>query len=534
VRLARWLEQAAGERAAEVADQVAAHYGAALDSAPALASTIDEGLDRNEVRRLAADAYERAGQTALSLAAQDAARLLLRKSIDFTADEALDDRARRWQLLGEATAFAADMTEGASDYQQSIELYRKSLEQSRNETTLDGLARSTALLADVWHQQLRFAEARALADQLLQELPDASNAATARLLIARAVSERGAQGPTDSSGRDLVEADRLSKLTQDRGLKLLARTSLASHHAESGQLDMTEWLGIGDEATSLHEPRIATESLITAGMQFIDDAPREVGEALGKARDLTIAYGLTELSAWVLYSEAEAFFAGGSWDLALERAMNAVDIAQANDYLRVAVRCIHIAVPMAAARDDRLVLERAASWYSALEGRFEFPDSPYARVIRPAQDLELADAGLWPAYVPSVDSCLAGFASDPSGPSWCAALDRVTRSWIDSGEVEGAALAVDGMESAARSTRVSELGHGTYRLLRGRIALGNGHKSEAAKHAGAALDHFRLSDAPWWKAKAIRLLERAGAADHPLITEVEQIERALGTAGPTK
>jgi hypothetical protein len=90
------------------------------------------------------------------------------------------------------------------------------------------------------------------------------------------------------------------------------------------------------------------------------------------------------------------------------------------------------------------------------------------------------------------------------------------------------------MESAARSTRVSELGHGTYRLLRGRIALGNGHKSEAAKHAGAALDHFRLSDAPWWKAKAIRLLERAGAADHPLITEVEQIERALGTAGPTK
>jgi hypothetical protein len=284
----------------------------------------------------------------------------------------------------------------------------------------------------------------------------------------------------------------------------------------------------------LGESRIATESLITAGMQHIDDAPRDVGEPLEKARDLTIAYGLTELGAWVLYSEAEAFFAGGSWDLALERAMAAIDLAQANDYLRVAVRCIHVVVPIAAARNDRTVLERAATWYRALEGRFEFPDSPYARVIRPAQDLELADAGLWPTYVPSVDSCLAGFATEPGGPSWCAALDRVTRSWIDTGEVKGAKSAVDGMEPLTQSTQVSELGRGTYRLLRGRVALGSGDTPEAAKDAAAALDHFRLSDAPWWIAKAIRVLQRAAETDSALIAEVEQIEHALGVAGPTR
>ena len=66
-----------------------------------------------------------------------------------------------------------------------------------------------------------------------------------------------------------------------------------------------------------------------------------------------------------------------------------------------------------------------------------FPDSPYARVIRPAQDLELADAGLWSRYVPPVESCIAGFATEPAGPSWCAAVDRVCRAWIDAGQLDG-------------------------------------------------------------------------------------------------
>jgi hypothetical protein len=81
---------------------------------------------------------------------------------------------------------------------------------------------------------------------------------------------------------------------------------------------------------------------------------------------------------------------------------------------------------------------------------------------------------------------------------------------------------------------VSELGRGTYRLLRGRVALGSGDTPEAAKDAAAALDHFRLSDAPWWIAKAIRVLQRAAETDSALIAEVEQIEHALGVAGPTR
>jgi hypothetical protein len=48
-----------------------------------------------------------------------------------------------------------------------------------------------------------------------------------------------------------------------------------------------------------------------------------------------------------------------------------------------------------------------------------------------------------------------------------------------------------------------------------------------------ALDRFRVSDAPWWKAKAIRLLDRCGAADEQLVAEVERIEHNLGAIAPT-
>jgi hypothetical protein len=89
------------------------------------------------------------------------------------------------------------------------------------------------------------------------------------------------------------------------------------------------------------------------------------------------------------------------------------------------------------------------------------------------------------------------------------------------------------MEPFVSRQNVSALGRGTYRVMRGRVALASGDQSGAVTQATAALEHFRTSDAPWWKAKAIRLLERAGAADSPLIAEVEQIERALGVVGPT-
>ena len=81
---------------------------------------------------------------------------------------------------------------------------------------------------------------------------------------------------------------------------------------------------------------------------------------------------------------------------------------------------------------------------------------------------------------------------------------------------------------------VTHLGRGTFELMSSRVATGRSDPERAAAAATEALEHFRISDAPWWMAKAIRLLERSGAADPTLVAEVEDIERRLGTSAPTK
>jgi hypothetical protein len=66
-----------------------------------------------------------------------------------------------------------------------------------------------------------------------------------------------------------------------------------------------------------------------------------------------------------------------------------------------------------------------------------------------------------------------------------------------------------------------------------RVALARGDATHAITFGTAAIERFRACSAPWWIAKAIRLLQRAGAADERLIAEVERIERGLGAKGPT-
>ena len=266
----------------------------------------------------------------------------------------------------------------------------------------------------------------------------------------------------------------------------------------------------------------------------MDDAPRSMRAALDKTRDLAIAHDLTEDLGWIDYFLAEEAFVAGDWTRALGLGAAVMDVGVAHDYLRLTVRTIHVVVPIASARGDLPVLERAARWYASLEGKFEFPDSPYARIVRPAQDLELAAFGLWPAYVPDVESRMASFADDPSGPSWSAALDRVMRAWVEAGLADDAGRALDGMASfVAGSKAVSHLGIGTYELMRARVAEARADTTAAEAAGKSALNHFRISDAPWWIAKAGRLLDRVGAADATLVAEVEQIERELGATAPT-
>jgi hypothetical protein len=196
------------------------------------------------------------------------------------------------------------------------------------------------------------------------------------------------------------------------------------------------------------------------------------------------------------------------------------------------VRTWHVLVPIALARGNRPLLERAADWYDGLTGHF--PDSPYARVMRPAQDLSFAEAGLRPAYKLEVEPRIDSFEEEPGGPSWTAAADRVFRNWLETGEVDGAARILAAMTSATpRYPNASALGRGTHQLLRARLALAQGRPNEARQAAGEALGFFRTSKAPWWMAKAMRLSQRAGNDDPAVEREAGDIERMLGATGPT-
>jgi hypothetical protein len=225
----------------------------------------------------------------------------------------------------------------------------------------------------------------------------------------------------------------------------------------------------------------------------------------------------------------------GDWERAIAMGMRGMDLGEAKGYRRLAVRCLHVLVPIGAVRGERSLLERSAAFYESLAGKFEFPDSPYTRIIKPAQDLELAAAGLMEPPEIGVEGRIPGFADEPGGGSWSTAQDRVFRHWLETGQLDGAAQALAALtEAMPRYKSASTLGRGTHALMRGRLALARGDLDEAVAAGQAALGQFRTSNAPWWMAKAMRLLERAGSADQALVGEVEAIEHRLGAREPTK
>jgi hypothetical protein len=316
-------------------------------------------------------------------------------------------------------------------------------------------------------------------------------------------------------------------------VELQALNSLALARAEGGRDDPQAWQDVAQAARRLGDWSTVVSATTNRIWALIDDHAAQAYAPIEEARQTALAHGLTEDAGWTFYQEAEAAFVHGDWDRAMEAGLRAVDMGEANAYLRLTVRTLHVLIPIASVRGERSVLERAASWYRSLEGKFEFPDSPYARIIREAQNLELAAHGLWQAEVPEVEPRIASFEG-ASGPSWSAALDRVLRAWVEAGQLDGAERALERLAATlASAAQTTSLELGTHDLMRARLTLAKGEMARAAELATAALARFRSSEAPWWIAKALRLLERAGGADERLVAEAQRIEAALKATAPT-
>ena len=428
------------------------------------------------------------------------------------------------------------MDEGAADFERAIDLFRQAIatavDDDARATAQTGLARAVGSLCDCWYQQLRFGESRDLADAVIDELGEPDPASMARLLLARAMGAQGATGASAETEPQMRRALELARAAGDSRLELLAFSSLAVVLSESGRAGPELWIEVQAMAEAQGDWERATAAVSNVGMTLLDDHAASVFEHSGKARDIAVAHGRREDAGWSDYLDSEAAFVSGDWDLAMEVGGRAVEVGIANAYRRLTVRTWHVLVPIALVRGDRALIQRAADWYDALTG--QFPDSPYARVMRPAQDLAFAEAGIKPAPTLEVEPRIVSYEDEPTGPSWTSAADMVFRNWLANGEVDGAARIFAAMTAAQpRYPNVSSLGRGTYELLRGRLALAQGDESQAREAAAAALGHFRVSNAPWWMAKAMRLGQRAGVADDALAAEVDEIERALGAVAPT-
>src|SRR6266511_2683142 len=327
VRLARWVETVAGDRTAPVAEVVAGHYASALESMPALARQV-EGLGRAELEGLAATWFERAGDTALALSAQDAARSLFRRALDLTPAEAILDRARRWERLGDATDYAGDMDEGGRALREAVELYRRAMgEQGGSpdeaEEARAGYARALAALGMVWGQQLRFEEAARLADEGLRVMGRGDDVAVARLLHLRAWS-RMLFAVQPGIRQDFERALALARASGDAALELEVAQSLAQLAVEEGEVALDEVLDgnrrIWELALGLGAWQRAVRTMrLNAGM-LIEERTAEGWPLLEEAADLAEAHGLREDVAWIDYGRAEAGFVTGEWDRAWDAA----------------------------------------------------------------------------------------------------------------------------------------------------------------------------------------------------------------------
>ena len=372
-RYAGWLEAVAGERAGEVAELVGRHLERSAASAPALQRELVPGLDRAEARRRAAGWFERAAEAALDVAAHEAARALLHRSLELTPAAEAVEEARRRARLGEVTAQNADMDEGALELERALGAYRDLL--AAGEDVRDGYARVAAVLGWVRNQQVRFDLAAELAEDGLALLGERDDAPSARLLVLRAVALNHG---TDDVERPLADAERGLAVARALGDAELELDALRALGQVRGRL--ADWRELARAATARGRWGLAADAHRTQAAIVIESDPEEAAAALDRAEDLCRARGLTESLAWTEYTRAELGQLYGDWDGAIAAGRRAIELGVANAYHRVTLRTWSCLLPIAAARRDEALGAEAQAWIS----EFEAPGQSVA--LRPHPD----------------------------------------------------------------------------------------------------------------------------------------------------
>ncbi len=535
VRMAGWLEGAAGARAGEVAEVIAHHYASALSEAPSLSREVAEGLTRGDAARIASDWFEAASEAALAVAAHDAARTHLRRALDLTPKTELLHGARRWSRLGEITAYAADMDEGVALLETAYTLYGEALQTELlapegRRAARGGYARTVATLGMVLCEQAQFERAIRLADEGLAQIGEGTDAAAGRLHFLRGwATYCYAFAPRVRA--DLDRALELARADGDRRLELDVLNVLTSIVENEGRPGHFEELTAMDHqietlAGELRDWTTLSKGYRRAALRLLDEKANDAWPILDQAADLAHVRGLTEEQAWIDYARAEAGLIAGEWERAWQAGSRAMELGLRNAYHRPVVRTWFVLVPMAVAQGKRETLERAHRWFE--ERRAALPQSPYGRFMHTAMDLRFAQFGLRPTFVPDIAPLLAVFDEIAGLPSWFCAVETVVEAFLRAGEAQAARVILDRLAPWNDHPAMSDFGRGIEAMLRARLFLADsGGDGEVEEWARKALRGFRACRAPWWVAKTVRILETIGRADDRLAAERRAIEGML-------
>jgi class 3 adenylate cyclase len=437
IRMARWLTGAAGDRAGEAAEVIGRHYAAALDQAPGLASDVGEGLSRDETAALASSWFERGAETAISLAAHEAAAALLRHALDLTAEGDALARARRLVALARATAFVSDMDEGTRLAREALDLLRGVVvAESATAGVREAVAATTWLLCRILAQQLRFHEVVDLAERGLAEIGEADDVPTGRLVVARGLGRAMISDEELASNEQgsLERVIAIARAAGDRNLELDAHMWLSLD-----QGDDPHWRRVAEIALELGRLDAAALALRVLSALTLPDRPDEGIQRVADAATFAVAHGLTEDLAWSDYLQSELLLLRGDWDAAWTCATRAIEVGIDNAYHRVTVRSWHVATLIADARGDADTVQRARAWYDAR--RDDFPDSPYGRLSQTQVDLLVARARGSAGPAADITRLSASFTEDMTLPSWFAAVDLIVSTWIARRELNEARAA---------------------------------------------------------------------------------------------
>jgi hypothetical protein len=506
--MAAWLEQVAGERTDVVAEAIAEHFAQALDSLPAL--TTGDLPDRAALARTAAGWYERAAGAALRLAAHEAARRLLERSIELTDADAPLDLARRRLQLGRLLAESADLDAGIGHLEASMQGFEEALPDAAA-----GFAAAAYALGSSYMQQIRFPETSDLASRALAALDAAGAeepAGRSRLMALHAWS-RAAHGRPDDVLEEARRAEELAATVGDPVLELDVLERATAARSEVDEQDDGAWAEIARRAVALERWEQAVIASRIQAMGRGDSDPASALAGIDAAAELAQAHGMTEQAGWCELARCETLFVTGDWTDALEAGLRAIDLAERYAYIRLAFRTWMVVLPILAARRAPELIERHDRWWRDAEQHFPASPSPYGRFLTAA-------VGVWRARArdaepPVPDDALASLDVAFSNPHFRAAIETVCEAWLAAGRLDPArALAAVPMEDDATPLMLASSA-----LLHAWLAQADGDREAARTFAGEAADRARPLGATWWLARALRVLEDP---------EADALERRLG------